>query len=525
MRELNPKMCPRILFCVAFLTAFGSLSGSNILFFMPFGSLSHVHSMAPLMEALSDKGHNVSLLSMHVPKQGLRNVSMLRLDSVNEVIETAKPNYFSLRTFNISLILWMQHVMSDLSCRALLTDANFRKVVQDGSTRYDVIVMDTLFSECGLALVGLLGSPPFVYYCTTSLYTWKAWTLDVPIPFAIVPLQMLALTDRMSFVDRLTNTLVHVLQLFVYNYMHLSRVQRIVAEHHPDLPTLAQIEDNVSLVLTNSHSASLDLRRPLASFVVEVGGTHCRPPKPLPKDLEDFVSGAGDDGFIFFSLGSHIPATGMALQKRAQFLKAFARLKQRVLWKFEEDVPGRPPNVLIRQWAPQQDLLGHPKIKVFITHGGQLSVQEAIYHGVPMLGMPVMADQLSNIKNVVEKGLGEEINYDELDENDIYDKLLRLIGDPSYKRQSAKYADLMRDRPMDALDKAVYWVEYVVRHGGARHLRLGTSHLNFFQYFLLDVIAALCLSSYILYRIVKWCLYLALSSRKGRRESAQKKRN
>lgn len=42
---------------------------------------------------------------------------------------------------------------------------------------------------------------------------------------------------------------------------------------------------------------------------------------------------------------------------------------------------------------------------------------------------------------------------------------------------------------MSALDKAVYWVEYVIRHKGAYHLRSAAVDLKWYQYYLLDVIA------------------------------------
>ena len=51
-------------------------------------------------------------------------------------------------------------------------------------------------------------------------------------------------------------------------------------------------------------------------------------------------------------------------------------------------------------------LLAHPNVKVFITHGGLLSTTEAISRGVPVLGIPVFADQKTNMKQAVTLGYG-----------------------------------------------------------------------------------------------------------------------
>ncbi|KAK1898216.1 UDP-glucuronosyltransferase 2B17 [Dissostichus eleginoides] len=40
---------------------------------------------------------------------------------------------------------------------------------------------------------------------------------------------------------------------------------------------------------------------------------------------------------------------------------------------------------------------GHPKTKVFVTHGGTNGIYEAIYHGVPVLGIPLIFDQYDNM--------------------------------------------------------------------------------------------------------------------------------
>lgn len=54
-------------------------------------------------------------------------------------------------------------------------------------------------------------------------------------------------------------------------------------------------------------------------------------------------------------------------------------------------------------------------------------------------------------------------------------------------------SSLHRDRPEPPLSTATFWVEFVMRHGGARHLRLASRDLNWFQYHSLDTTSFLLL--------------------------------
>lgn len=75
------------------------------------------------------------------------------------------------------------------------------------------------------------------------------------------------------------------------------------------------------------------------------------------QDLEKWIS-ESPHGVIYFSLGSMIKGHTFPEEKRREFLKAFKRLPQRVLWKYENDsMPGKPDNVMIRKWMPQLDIL------------------------------------------------------------------------------------------------------------------------------------------------------------------------
>jgi glucuronosyltransferase len=127
--------------------------------------------------------------------------------------------------------------------------------------------------------------------------------------------------------------------------------------------------------------------------------------------LEDFIVKGGENGFIYFSLGSIIKAEQMPEPKRQMFINVFSKLKQQVIWKWEsETMPDLPKNVKLSKWLPQQDLLGHSNIKMFITHCGGGGTEEAIYHGVPLIGIPFWGDQPLNVQ--LAKDLGILVDLD-----------------------------------------------------------------------------------------------------------------
>lgn len=47
---------------------------------------------------------------------------------------------------------------------------------------------------------------------------------------------------------------------------------------------------------------------------------------------------------------------------------------------------------------------------------------------------------------------------------------------------------MVRDQPQTSLERATFWTEYVLRHGGAQELRSSARDLNGFQYYGLDVV-------------------------------------
>lgn len=71
---------------------------------------------------------------------------------------------------------------------------------------------------------------------------------------------------------------------------------------------------------------------------------------------------------------------------------------------------------MIRNWMPQNDILAHPNVILFISHGGLFGTSESLYHGVPFLLIPFFGDQFRNAHRVKLGGYGEFLSHTEITE-------------------------------------------------------------------------------------------------------------
>ncbi|KAK5642853.1 hypothetical protein RI129_009020 [Pyrocoelia pectoralis] len=187
------------------------------------------------------------------------------------------------------------------------------------------------------------------------------------------------------------------------------RTQNAVAYYFSDAPHLDNLYYNLSLILFNGHISVGDAV-PLLPNTIDIAGYHINPPQKLPNDLQQYL----DDG----SEGNC-------------YKQCVSKLKQRVIWKWEDDhLPDKPSNVLIRSWLPQQHILAHPNVVLFITHGGVSSTIEAVYHGKPILGLPVFSDQSLNMAKAEEAGYGRFIMFEDLCEERFREELHEVLRNP-----------------------------------------------------------------------------------------------
>ena len=210
-------------------------------------------------------------------------------------------------------------------------------------------------------------------------------------------------------------------------------------------------------------------------------------------------------GAVLFSMGSNLKPDKMNPETINAIFKALASLEQSVIIKWDDlsKIPVKSSNLLYKKWLPQDDILAHPKIKLFITHAGKGGVAEAQYHAVPMVALPAFADQQNNADQITTLGYGEQMDIKTLNEADFKKTLVKVLSEPSYAINVAKFSKMYRDRPLTAKQSVVYWTEYILRHHGAAHMQSPLVHMNFIQANNLDLFACIGLVLYLVYRIFK----------------------
>lgn len=378
---------------------------------------------------------------------------------------------------------------------------------------YDAVLTDPA-NGGGVMLAHYLGLP-LVFNARWTVHG-EAHFAVAPSPLSYVPLPPSELTDQMTFFERLQNMLFYIMRMHLYKQIvgpHYSALASRYFGSDVDYFSLFQAADlwlmRVDFVF--------EFPRPTLPNVIYMGGFQCKPAKPLPQYLEEFVQSSGEHGVIIMSLGTLIGELPHDLAD--EIAAAFSELPQKVIWRYKGEKPATlGNNTLLIDWMPQNDLLGHPSIKLFISHGGTNGIYEAIYHGVPIVGIPIVFDQADNLSRMRAKGVAKVLDVSDLDRKIFKEAIQEVLNEPSYRANMQGLARLHRDQPEKPLDRAVFWIEFVMRHKGAAHLKTESYKLPWYSYHSVDVMLFLLTNAFLILlffvMLVWFCLRLCLKGKK-----------
>jgi len=227
--------------------------------------------------------------------------------------------------------------------------------------------------------------------------------------------------------------------------------------------------------------------RPLLPNTRVVGPFLPSPAKPLPKEVDEFMQEAGDGGVILVSFGTVLEEVDEDLLQL--MAKAFSKLPQKILWKLKgTSKVSISDNVKLLSWLPQNDILGHPKTRLFIGHAGLNGIFESTYHGVPMICSPFFGDQFVNAQIAKRAGFSETVDLEATSAEDFVSLVNKVLTQTSYRDSAGRISKSVQRLPRPPIKEAADWVEYTQAQGGLQYLRPRGLDLPFYQLYLLDIL-------------------------------------
>jgi UDP:flavonoid glycosyltransferase YjiC (YdhE family) len=172
---------------------------------------------------------------------------------------------------------------------------------------------------------------------------------------------------------------------------------------------------------------------------------------------------------IYLTFGSVAPTMEFFPGMYRQAIAALASLPVRVLVTIGRDrdpaeLRPLPASVHVERWVEQNDVMPHAA--AMVCHGGSGTVTIGLAAGVPMVVLPLFADQSWNSARLAAIGAGIELQGGPDAAPGVGEAVHRLLADPSYRDRAQRVAEQVRALP--PVETAVRIVRDLAVKGAAR---------------------------------------------------------
>ncbi|VDK49995.1 unnamed protein product [Anisakis simplex] len=509
----------------------------KIAFFVPSWIPSQLIWTVRVAEELAKAGHKITII-------GIREAESTIKTPVIEEIEQWHVDAFVLNLTEFesrkSRLIYKEMSILDPDMREFFSMATGSlnkgcELVLQNKTfidRLKAAKFDLAFNHmgqlCGVGLTRLANIPTWIWLSSGQLVDHMAEYIGVPSPPSYVPTLFSDSSDEMSFTERLKVLIGRVIIRLVVEKISMNPHTELFRKYvDPNFPDLIDLVQACPLVMVNSNEM-YNFARPTLHKIIYIGGLGMtiKSAKPLTGDFKSIVDNAKQVAVMTF--GSHANSSAMPEKWKNAFLDAFRKFPdvQFIVRYTTKDLDGKtPPNVHLKPWIPQTDLLLNRKTVLLITHGGYNSVQEAIAAGVPMVTIPLFGDQFGNARLVVKHGCASSIKKKDVSTETITKALQTVLSNPSYKKNAIRMRDMLLKKPSQPDRLLVEWTEFLAEFQQLPNLVPYGVNLNFIQYNCIDVIAFLATVAIVIIVITAKILKLIarLIIRKFIRKDAKKK--
>ncbi|XP_053692065.1 UDP-glycosyltransferase UGT5-like [Sabethes cyaneus] len=486
-----------------------SIDSAKILAIFPVPFKEHQLLYRPMIESLADKGHDITLLTtdpIDLRKTGKGSLTH-RLEQIDLGFVYNLPILEDFHKDNLDARDMLQNVFNVMR---KISEAELQHpLVQDlilGNARFDVVIVEW----SGISLMNAFAyrfNAPLVGVANGGAYINAHEALGNPNHPIGYPSIFMPFSEDLSLPQRISSVLFTIWYRFYYYAREIPKQNMIAsAIFGPEVPDLFEIERQADLLLINCYQA-LGNVRPVGPTTVYLGGIHQNHnvAEEMPYDLYQFLE-QSPEPIVYVNLD---PAADEWRQDK--IVKALEKLDATVVWNWNSGQFINTTSRIYQSFNLQQEqILAHPKVKLFITSGGQRNIEDAIHNRVPVFGISHSSSPEHYLRQVAKYEIGIISLIDFETQATIVEKLQDAFLTDVYQSNIDQLNRMLADQPMSSLDRAVWWIEYVVRHGGTRHLR--APQLSWFQYLMLDVTlmvavlatVAIWLITYLLSRAIRY---------------------
>ncbi|KAG8288671.1 UDP-glucuronosyltransferase 1-1, variant 2 [Homalodisca vitripennis] len=339
---------------------------------------SHSHSLwcYQYMAALAERGHQITVLGVDKPKIKIPNLTTFIAEEVYEITFSNHSVSEWMSDSKIGQMYPAFKTWDEASSTTILHSKALKELISQKrniAKPFDLIIHDHGNAHALLGLVPLFGNPPLILATTFGSPQWMTFRAGNIFNPAYVPSMITSADYHMTFYQRCENLFYYIFLEWYTRFVTEPFQDQLMREvFGPNLPHVRDIVKQANIIIVNHHFA-LNGPRPVLPGVVEIAGLHISEPKPLPQDLKDFMDGA-EHGVILISFGSNIDSTWFAEGFENIVITVLQKLPQRVLWKWDKDLPNIPSNVKLSKWLPQSDLLGHGSCSIDKIAGSRMFI-------------------------------------------------------------------------------------------------------------------------------------------------------
>uniref|UniRef100_A0A0N5CHU3 glucuronosyltransferase n=1 Tax=Strongyloides papillosus TaxID=174720 RepID=A0A0N5CHU3_STREA len=502
---------------ITLLFIFEIVESYKILVYNPRRTVSHVNFVGKVADTLQEAGHSVTVLQPvqlnSVKAVGSKLAKIIILDNLHSDNDSLS----TLTKFNSDI--WSSQKLSylhslknyDTICNLL--KENCKKVIGNKTLLDELkkenfdIAFGQNYNPCGFGLFKLLGIKNVVSGLCTGYNEGYNELFGLEQQVSYLPSIVGDNGIPKGIIERIRNIFATAYSKYgvirTFNTKDQEAFDEVFGSGKYDLIELMK---EAAFHFVNSIPL-LNFPYPTTLKIIEVGDINMIESKTVSEEYDKILSLRQKN--VIMSFGSVVKSKTIPSEVRTSILKTFEKFPDTTfIWKYEDDdiaFAKDYPNVVLKKWIPQVDLLNDGRVNLFITHGGLNSVNELAYNGVPSIVIPFLSDQKRNSFMIKRYNCSIAVEKEVLRNAEEFSTYIgEMLSNDKYYKNAQKLSRMIKAYPHDGKNQLIKAVKFAAEFGNIKEMNLPSMEMNFIGLYNLDIYLIFLLTIVLsLYSILK----------------------